>query len=241
MPTRSHASANAAAAAPPPPRGKRSRPRKRSDEAIDAAAAVFALHGYRGATTQDIADRLQIRQASLYYYFPSKEDALEAVCERGVEGFVEDASAAARAPGTACDRLARVIGSHLHAIERKHDYVRVFVRERQHLPDAARRRVGRLSARYEATIEGIFDAGVAGGELRADLHCRLATLALLALCNSAAAWYGRDPRLDIETIASAFSTLLCHGVVAAPGLPEPAGPGRSMQRRLGRATTPIAP
>lgn len=239
MPTRVRASANTAAAAAPPG-DKRSRARKRSDEAIDAAAAVFAQHGYRGATTQDIADRLRIRQASLYYYFASKEDALEAVCERGVEGFVEDASAAARAPGSACERLARVIGSHLHAIERKHDYVHVFIKERQHLPNAARRRVGRLSARYEATIEGIFEAGVAGGELRADLDCRLATLALLALCNSAAAWYGRDPRLDAATIASAFSALLCHGVAAAPGFPGRGEQARLTQRKPRRLMSSIA-
>ena len=38
---------------------------------------MFAERGYHGATTQDIADVLGIRQASLYYYFPSKEAALE--------------------------------------------------------------------------------------------------------------------------------------------------------------------
>ncbi|MCO5100474.1 MAG: TetR/AcrR family transcriptional regulator [Burkholderiaceae bacterium] len=196
------------------PRRSARSPRKRADEVIEAAAAVFAQRGYHGATTQDIADRLHIRQASLYYYFTSKEDALEAICQRGVEGFIEHASAAARAPGTACDRLSLVIGSHLRATSEKHDFVRVFLSERQHLSDAARRRIGRLSARYEAIIQGIFEAGVASRELRDDLHCRLAALALLALCNSAAAWYGREPGLDLGTIASNFSELLCAGVVS---------------------------
>lgn len=194
------------------PRRSASSPRRRADEVIEAAAAVFAQRGYHGATTQDIADRLHIRQASLYYYFPSKEDALESICQRGVEGFIEHASAAARAPGTACERLTQVIRGHLFATAEKHDFVRVFLNERQHLSDGARRRIGRLSARYEAIIQGIFEAGVASGELRNDLHCRLATLALLALCNSAATWYGREQGVDVESIASNFSTLLCRGV-----------------------------
>ena len=48
---------------------------------------------------------LGIRQASLYYYFPSKEAALELVCLRGVEGFFEAAKAIAARPESARKRL----------------------------------------------------------------------------------------------------------------------------------------
>ena len=58
------------------PRRPRASPRRRAAEIIEAASRVFAERGFHGATTQDIADVLGIRQASLYYYFPSKEDAL---------------------------------------------------------------------------------------------------------------------------------------------------------------------
>ena len=69
--------------------------RRRAPQIIDAAARVFAERGFHGATTQDIADVLGIRQASLYYYFSSKEAALELVCLKGVEGFFEAAKAIA--------------------------------------------------------------------------------------------------------------------------------------------------
>src|SRR5262252_3192324 len=77
--------------------------RRRSGEILDAAARVFATRGYHGATTQQIADLLGIRQASLYYYFPSKEVALEIVCLQGVAGFFEVAKAIAKGPGSAAD------------------------------------------------------------------------------------------------------------------------------------------
>ena len=60
-----------AVAAVPLLRRARSNPRRRTEEIIEAAAQVFAERGFHGATTQDIADVLGIRQASLYYYFPS--------------------------------------------------------------------------------------------------------------------------------------------------------------------------
>src|SRR5690348_18461810 len=95
------------------PSTRRQNQRRRAPEIIDAAARVFAERGFHGATTQDIADVLGIRQASLYYYFSSKEGALELVCQKGVEGFFEAAKAIARGPGTPRERIAGLIRSHL--------------------------------------------------------------------------------------------------------------------------------
>src|SRR5262249_59505481 len=88
---------------------RNSKPLRRSDEIIDAAARVFAERGYHGTTTQAIADVLGMRQASLYYYFTSKEAALEAVCLRGTDGFVESAEAVVKRRGAPLGELARLL------------------------------------------------------------------------------------------------------------------------------------
>lgn len=196
----------------------RRNPRRRADEVLTAAAAVFAQRGYHGATTQEIADFLNIRQASLYYYVASKEDALELVCQRGVEGFIEQATSAARIDAGACERLSQVVTSHVQASADKRDFTIVFLNERQHLSDPARGRIGRLASRYETIIQTIFEAGVTNGELREDLDCRLATLMLLAMCNSVLLWGRKQCRFDIDVTAGHISRLLCHGVAAAPSV-----------------------
>jgi AcrR family transcriptional regulator len=190
------------------------RARRRAGEIIDAAARVFAERGYHGASTQDIADVLGIRQASLYYYFGSKEEALEQVCMLGVEGFVERAAAIVGAPGNAAGRLRALIAAHLAPLGDRRDYVRVFLRERGHLPDVARRRVGRLSRRLERLIEGVFAAGIVAGELRADLDPRLATLALLGMCNAVPAWLPVEDGRSVDEVADAFATVLLDGTRA---------------------------
>src|SRR5260221_1804625 len=131
------------------PSARRRSPRRRAPEIIDAAARVFAARGFHGATTQDIADVLGIRQASLYYYFPSKEGALELVCRQGAGGFFEVAKAIASGPGTAADKLTRLIKSHLSPLTDRSDFVRVFLNERQHLPPESRRRIGKWSRGLE--------------------------------------------------------------------------------------------
>jgi AcrR family transcriptional regulator len=46
------------------------------DEILDAAAALFTAHGFAATSTRAIAVAVGIKQASLYYHFPSKEEIL---------------------------------------------------------------------------------------------------------------------------------------------------------------------
>lgn len=193
-----------------PPR----RPKRRAAEITAAAADVFAARGYHGATTQDIADVLGIRQASLYYYFPSKEAALVAVCLDGVEAYVASAAAIQRGPGDATAKLVALVRHHIEPWRKRAAFTRVFLQERHKLPDASRHRVGRFARRYERIFQSVLDAGVASGEFRKDLDCRLTALAAIGMCNAAAAWYGIEPGATIERIASAFARLLVDGVAA---------------------------
>ena len=162
--------------------------RRRAPEIIEAAAMVFAERGFHGATTQDIADVLGIRQASLYYYFSSKEAALELVCLRGVEGFFETGKAIAARPESAQKRLSLLISSHLSPMLDRGNFVKVFLNERQHLPTESRRRIGRWSRGLERIFEQVIEEGVAAGEFRAGLDARLVTLAILGMCNAASSW-----------------------------------------------------
>ena len=192
---------------------RRSRsPRRRAPEIIDAAARVFAERGFHGATTQDIADVLGIRQASLYYYFPSKEGALELVCLKGVEGFVEAAKTIAGSSDRAGDRLERLIRSHLLPLTDRSDFVKVFLNERQHLPTESRRRIGKWSRDLERIFEDVIKDGVRSGEFRHDVDTRLATLAILGMANAAAGWH-RKEEAPIERIALAFARLVLDGMI----------------------------
>ena len=111
---------------------------RRADEIVDAAASVFAARGFHGTSTQAIADVLGMRQASLYYYFPSKEAALQLVCEKGVDGFMESAEAIVAADAAPIDKLTRLLASHLAPNEVKRDYVNLH--QRAALPPQTARR-----------------------------------------------------------------------------------------------------
>lgn len=184
---------------------------RRSVEIIEAAAQIFAERGYHGATTQDIADILHIRQASLYYYVPSKEAALELVCIQGVAGFFETAQAIASGPGKARERLAGLIRAHMVPILDRGNFVRVFLTQRQFLPNHSRRRVGKWSRGLEKIFETVIRDGMRKGEFRGDLDPRLTTLAILGLANGVSSWYGKEDA-SMERIGNEFVSLVLDGL-----------------------------
>ncbi|MHA1536987.1 MAG: TetR/AcrR family transcriptional regulator [Alphaproteobacteria bacterium] len=189
--------------------------RRRYGEIIDAAADVFAEKGYHGASTKDIAERLGIRQGSLYYYFTSKESALEEVCQKGVEGFVQGIEEVLARGGGSEVQLRAAVLNHLEPLNSRPNYVRVFLRDRHELPQVSRHKIGEASRQYESLLEGLFRAGVERGEFRADLDCRLATLALLGMCNAVASWYNQGDDISLEALAECFATLILSGTRTA--------------------------
>jgi AcrR family transcriptional regulator len=190
---------------------------RRYRQALDAAATAFADRGYLGASTQDIADRLGIQQGSLYYYFTSKEAALSAICELGVSGFIDQLRDILAREVPAAAKLRSAIANHLLPL-RTHpeaDYIRVFLRHRHELPDRARQRVARLARTYQSLIEKLFSDSVAAGEFRASLDPKLATLALLGLCNSVIGAQALPRRSSIDDIVEAYARIFIEGVEQA--------------------------
>jgi len=184
---------------------------RRRREAILAAAAVFAENGYHGASTQAIAERLGMQQGSLYYYFDSKEQALEEVCLAGVEGAWEQLKEIIARPESVVARLRAVVHRHLYGLAINCEGLIVFNEQRHHLPAERRQRVRTHTRRYQNMLQQLIAEGIKNGELRANLEPELAMRALLGLCNSVANWYKHEPNIDLNHVAERYADYFLSG------------------------------
>ena len=89
----------------PAPRKRRARitlhrtPRK--EEILDVAAAMFAEHGFDAVSLTDIADAVGLSKATLYHYFPRKEEILGTIVVstiRDLNAYIDQAVARAATP-----------------------------------------------------------------------------------------------------------------------------------------------
>lgn len=190
-------------------------PKRRATEIINVAADIFAERGYHGASTQDIAAQIGIRQASLYYYIPSKEVALEQICMIGIGDMVEGAEAVAALELSPTEKIRQIICRHLAAVYERRSFMRVFLRERQNLPDASRKQVGRLSRQYEQVVQQIIETGIKADEFRTDIDPRLTTLAILSVCNAASSWHDKEFTGDMARVTHGLTGLVVSGLLAS--------------------------
>ena len=51
-------------------------PRSTRDRILDVALELFSRQGYEGTSIRDIAERMSITKAAVYYHFPAKEELL---------------------------------------------------------------------------------------------------------------------------------------------------------------------
>ena len=180
-------------------------------QAILAAASVFSEKGFHGASTKDIAERLGIKQASLYYYFASKEEALEEVCLFGIRDYVQRMNDIADSDQPFEAKLLGVLTSHLSSYREKNEALKVHNDERLYLPPDRRARLKELGTHYREKLERIFEEGVADGTLRASLDCHFAAQSVIGLCNAWGEIIVRDPALDVFAVIQKCADLLLTG------------------------------
>lgn len=76
---------------------------------VDAAIKLVAEYGYGGAGIPAIAAEAGLSTGALYRYFPSKADLFDEVFRRATQREIDVCAEAARQPGNARERIARVV------------------------------------------------------------------------------------------------------------------------------------
>lgn len=85
---------------------------ERRTEIMDAAEALFMQKGYDHVPVSEILEAVGIAKGTFYHHFASKEELLNAILERTLEGIGERAAAIGEAPGmSAPDKLQAVMGT----------------------------------------------------------------------------------------------------------------------------------
>jgi AcrR family transcriptional regulator len=184
--------------------------------AVRAAASVFSEKGFHGASTADIAQGLGIKQGSLYYYFDSKEEALEEVCLYGLQQYVENMDVIASGTEPFDARLFAVVSNHLGSYRTKSEALKVHNDERLYLPKERRRRLKALGSRYREQLEEIINDGVATGSVRDTIDSHFMAQSIIGMCNGLGEIIVRDTDADVFDLARKCTDLLLHGTGPDP-------------------------
>ena len=128
----------------------RSRIQQRNRELIlDAALEVFSLHGFRGATLDQIAEGAGLSKPNLLYYFPSKEEVHTAL----LTGLLDTWLDPLREMNPAGDPLQEILGY----VRRKLDLARDFPRESRLFANEILQGAPRMRANIEGDLRRLVE------------------------------------------------------------------------------------
>lgn len=181
--------------------------------AIEAAARVFAEQGFHGATTSAIAEAMGIQQGSLYYYFKSKEQALQEVCEYGFDNYVDRMTKICAKSQPFEAKMLAIVTSHLSQYAQTDYALKVHNEQRLFLPKERRRQIKELGSQYRRLLEQTLAEGVESSVIRADIDTHFVAYSIIGLCNTWGANLSRDSGLSLYDTIEQCTDLILYGVL----------------------------
>jgi len=202
--------------------GQTDKPRDISDDEglMNAAAALFRVHGVAGTSVRAIAKAAGMLPGSVTYRYPTKEALVIALMQRAVATVIADVLAAIQGSDDPAERLRLALRAHLRVLLGGDDAVYVLLFDWQRLSESTRETLMRERRRYESLWDGLIYAAAGSGQLVSGLDLRLVRKFAFGAANSVAFWYRPDGERTPEEIADAFSALIGLGTLSNAARPD---------------------
>jgi AcrR family transcriptional regulator len=189
----------------------------RREELLAIAARLFAERGFKNTTVRDIADAAGILSGSLYHHFDSKEAMVDELLDTFQTELWKQYDAIEASDLTPREKLEAVVRASFEAIGQHRNEVAIFQNDALHL--ATFDRFGYLierNRRFRTLWTGLLEAGVASGELRADLDVALVYRFLRDTVWVAVRWYRPGGTLTPADVADQYLAILLEGIATTP-------------------------
>jgi len=151
----------------------------RKEQILQAAEQVFAQKGFHDATIADVARKAKVSEATIYEYFPSKEELLFLIPGATARRGKENLEHVLRLIRSAADKIRAFLYDHLNFYQNHPDYASVSMLilkpNRKFVETEAYKDVQELAR----VLLQVIKEGMASGEFRSDLDPYLVRSAIL--------------------------------------------------------------
>lgn len=189
---------------------------ERRREIVNAAAEVFRDKGLRGASLNDVAERLGTDRASLYYYVGSKDELFHEVVHEAAEENVRAAEEIAAGEGAAPEKLRALVMSTMASYGQHYPFLYVYIQENlSQVPDPKTewtKKATMINKRYDEAITAIIQQGLDDGSILPVAPARVLAYGIIGMMNWTHRWFKRDDALSAEEIGESYAQMVLGGL-----------------------------
>jgi len=138
----------------------------RRNQILDAATKVFVRLGFQHARMDDIVEESGLSKGTLYWYFKSKEDIINAISRRLFTGELENLEGLLEAEGTVSERLMQLTNYRVAGLKRMSNLVPIifeFYAVAVH-QQWVKQFIGEYFKHFRGLLEDLINQGIDRGE-----------------------------------------------------------------------------
>ncbi len=186
---------------------------RRREVILTAAAELFAGRDYASVQVEEVAKRAGVGKATLYRYFPSKEELYLESLERALGG-LEQTLNAELAPRhqPATVRLCSMVSALADTLSEQLQTLKLLGGDQSDLADRTRRILRRRSQRTATALQQVLADGMASGEFR-KVDLEIVPLLIIGMVHGGIMQLGDRPRGALER---SVIDLLMSGITTLP-------------------------
>ena len=182
-------------------------PRDTRTELFEVATEMFFEQGYEKTALSDIAERLGVRKASIYYYIESKEDLLEKIMWESCEAIILNMEELGDCDGNPAHQLYAFAIGHVSKVLLNPRPNAIFVRDFAALSPERQTRILEHRDGYERFLMDIIEEGRQDGLFHATGNLMVVTKAVLGMLTSVHVWFRAGGPLSADAVAEEYAQL----------------------------------
>ena len=159
--------------------------RSREKEIIKAAKKLVLKHGVEGMSMNQVADLTELNKATLYLYFSSKDDLIDALVHEGLLALEKEFEEGSRSSRSGLDKVLGFVKTSFDFYKQNPVYFQALNHQERRMPDERSRTP--FSLRGDEIAGRIFDKfreglqqGMADGSIRKGLDIRQLAILIYA-------------------------------------------------------------
>jgi len=190
----------------------------RRNQILDAATTVFVRQGFQHARMDDIVEESGLSKGTLYWYFKSKEDIINAILRRLFTGDLENLESLVQAEGTASERLLQLTNNRVNGMKQMSSLVPIifeFYAVAVH-QQWVQQFIGEYFKHFRTLLEDLIQQGIDKGEFR-PVNATKAAISLASMYEGLTLHWLMDPQtVQWEILSENSIPMLLDGLKVRP-------------------------
>jgi AcrR family transcriptional regulator len=177
---------------------------------IKVASSQMSKKGYKDTSLNNITSEVGIHKSTFFHYFKSKEELLSEIVKPGIVEVEENLREIIKDNNISINnKLRKAISNHLFILIKYRDNVTIYHNELRFLSKDEREKNLKAREDYANLFQVVVEMVIKNNPHKfRNMDVKVATFAILGMCNWFLRWYNKDGLLDIEQIADMFYRLI---------------------------------